>query len=301
MVYTKGVKGSLFRFRLSILGGLGIFILVIFATPYLADNQLASIGQSSDEKFLTVAFLDVGQGDAIFVETPDGVQLLIDGGPDAGVLREVSKVVPFWDRTIDVVLATHPDKDHIGGLVDILGRYQIAEIFRTENQSDTAVSSAFIFMEGDEGAGTHIARAGDVIQLGASTTLRIFSPSSDATDWESNTSSIVVQLKYGDIEFMLTGDAPLGIEEYLAKTYGETLSSEVLKLGHHGSKTATADSFLQMVAPEYAVVSAGKDNRYGHPHQEVISRVSAFGSSIISTAEVGTIVFKSDGEKVWWE
>ncbi|MEZ4194802.1 MAG: ComEC/Rec2 family competence protein [Candidatus Paceibacterota bacterium] len=290
-----------FRFRLFTLGGLGIFILTVFVTPYFSEGQLASLGNSSSEGLLTVAFLDVGQGDAIFVETPDGVQLLIDGGPDAGVLREVSKVMPFWDRKIDVVLATHPDKDHIGGLVDILGRYQVSEIIRTENESDTAVSSAFAFMESDEGARTYLAKAGDVISLGASTTLMILSPSSDTSNWESNTSSIVVQLKYGDIEFMLTGDAPLGIEEYLVKTYGETLESEVLKLGHHGSKTSTADSFLEMVAPAYAVVSAGKDNRYGHPHQEVIDRVKNFGSTIMNTATDGNIIFKSDGTEVWLE
>lgn len=208
---------SVLRFRLFTLLGLFIVTACLGSLGLISsESQLAQgLGFKSSDGFLTVAFLDVGQGDAIFVETPDGVQLLIDGGPDAGVLREISKVMPFWDRTIDVVLATHPDKDHIGGLVDVLGRYQVSEIIRTENESDTAVSSAFVFMEADEGAISHLAKAGDVIQLGASTSLTIFSPSGDPTNWESNTSSIVAQLKYGDIEFMLTGDAPMGIEEYL--------------------------------------------------------------------------------------
>jgi competence protein ComEC len=131
--------------------------------------------------------------------------------------------------------------------------------------------------------------------------LQIFSPAADPTALESNTSSIVARLSYGEIDFMLTGDAPSSIEEYLVKTYGERLESEVLKLGHHGSKTSTAENFLLKVSPLYAVVSAGRDNRYGHPNSEVIARVEAFGSEILSTATLGTIVFKTDGERVWVE
>lgn len=263
--------------------------------------QVASIFGESGGGFLTVAFLDVGQGDAIYIETPEGVQVLIDGGPDASVLRELPKVMPWWDRSLDLILATHADKDHIGGLVDVLTRYEVDEIVRTENESDTAVSSAFVLVSADEQVPIHIARAGDTISFGASTTLRILSPRSDTTAWESNTASIVAQLTYGETEFMLTGDAPLSIEQYLARTHGGTLESEVLKLGHHGSRTSTAEEFLRVVAPEYAVVSASADNRYGHPHEEVIDRVEQAGIELLSTAEAGTIVFKSDGQRVWVE
>jgi competence protein ComEC len=263
-------------------------------------EQLATLA-GADDGLLTVAFLDVGQGDAIYIETPDGVQALIDGGPDSTVLRELPKVMPFWDRSLDVVLATHPDKDHIGGLVDVLTRYVVDTIVRTDNRSDTAVSSAFVLMSSEEGAVLHETQAGEVIMLGASTTLTVLSPAGDAADWESNNSSIVVKVSYGEIDFMLTGDAGVGIEEYLIEEYGEALDSEVLKLGHHGSRTSTAERFLQVVSPEYAVVSAGKDNRYGHPHTEVVEKVADYGSEIVSTAEQGTIIFKTDGENVWLE
>ena len=181
-------------------------------------------------------------------------------------------------------------------------RDSIDTIVRTENESDTAVSAAFVLMAAEEaGAITHLARAGDVLTLGASTTLTLFSPAGNPASWESNNSSIVARLTYGEIDFLLTGDAGVGIEEYLVATYGTALESEVLKLGHHGSDTSTSPVFLQTVSPLYAVVSAGAGNRYGHPHQAVVERVVVVGSELVSTADSGTIVFKSDGTRVWRE
>lgn len=296
------IMSSTLRIRILSLFGLVIVATFLLLSGFISNtNQLAQIFKTQESGLLTVAFLDVGQGDAIFIATPDGVQMLIDGGPDATVLRELPKEMPFWDRSLDVILSTHPDKDHIGGLVDVLNRYTVSEIIRTANDSDTAVSSALVFASDAEGAKIHDAKAGEVIKLGASTTLTILSPAGDPTNWESNTSSLVAKLTYGEIDFMLTGDAPLGIEEYLVGIYGEALQSEVLKLGHHGSRTSSSANFLDTVAPDYAVVSSGLSNRYGHPHKEVVDAVTARGIKLINTANVGTIVFKSDGKQVWLE
>ncbi len=292
---------SVLRARILFLTALIFLVGFVFLYPgYIGQQSASSAGSLSDE-ILTVAFLDVGQGDAIFIETFDGVQLLIDGGPDNTVLRELPRQMSIWDRDLDIVLSTHPDKDHIGGLVDVLARYQVDKIITTENTSDSAVSSSFSSAVKNETSDILLARAGQTIQLGASTTLVIFSPASDPTSWESNTSSIVLQLRYGDIEFMLTGDATLNIEEYIGKTYGDVLESEVLKLGHHGSRTATADLFLDLVMPDYAVVSAGKGNSYGHPHTEVLDKLSKRNIELFSTAEQGTVVFKTDGQQIWIE
>ncbi len=298
-MYTRTMS-SVFEVRvISLFGLLMVAVSILISGFVSGDGQLAQLFGAKGDGLLTVAFLNVGQGDAIFIETPDGLQLLIDGGPDASVLRELPKEMPFWDKSIDVILATHPDKDHIGGLVDVLGRYEVSEIIKTENDSDTAVSSALVFASTAEGAKIHNARAGEVITLGASTTLTILSPASNPTNWESNNSSIVAKLSYGEIDFMLTGDAPIGIEEYLVETYGEALESEVLKLGHHGSRTSSASDFLDEVSPLYAVVSAGLNNRYGHPHKEVVEAVEKRGIKLVSTATSGTSVFKSDGKSVW--
>ncbi len=284
--------------RICVLGFVLVLTVFSVGSDSLFDKQLASLGQAKESPYLKVAFLDVGQGDSIFITTPDGKQMLIDGGPDNGVLRELAKQMSVFDRTIDVVLATHPDKDHIGGLVDVLQRYEVENIVRTNNKNETAVSEAFDREVEFEGVEVQIAEAGQVFQLGASTTITVLSPHGNPESWESNSSSIVVQVQYGEVGFMLTGDATENIEEYLAKSYSQLLESEVLKLGHHGSRTSSADLFLDTVKPEYAVVSAGSDNSYGHPHPEVIDKVNLRKIKTLSTAEEGTIVFLSDGKKV---
>jgi competence protein ComEC len=248
---------------------------------------------------LAVSFLDVGQGDAILIETPDGFEMLVDGGPNAAVLRELSKQRSFFDREIDVVVTTHPDLDHIGGLVDVLKRYKVKTILRTENENDKSAAEAFAAAVQKENAEEILADAVQVLQLGASTTIQIFSPTGDERQWESNTSSIVLRVVYGNASFMLTGDAPQEIENYLVETYGTQLDSDVLKLGHHGSKTSTSDAWLDAVTPNYAVVSAGLDNRYGHPHQDVMQRVFKRNIETSHTGTDGTITFQSDGQTVW--
>lgn len=271
---------------------IGIFILV-----FLLWQNKTSADFNND--LLTVSFLDVGQGDAIFVETPDGVQVLIDGGSNNSVLRELAKQMSISDKSIDVVLATHPDKDHIGGLVDVLQRYDVANIIKTNNKSETGTGEVFDLAVEKENANVYFATVGQQLALGASTSVLIFSPNGDVTDLESNTSSIIVQLRYGDIEFMLTGDAPISIENYLSKTFGKGLESEVLKLGHHGSRTSSSDIFLDTVKPKFGVVSAGKDNTYGHPHSEVVEKVTKRNILIFNTIEQESVVFESDGKEVW--
>jgi competence protein ComEC len=282
------------------LSGLLLFAFVVWVTPYIQSQagQSASLLQTS-RFYLTVTFLDVGQGDAILIETPDGVQVLIDGGPDAGVVRELNAVLPWFDRSLDMVVGTHPDKDHIGGLVDVLKKFTVHEIITTENTGETTTAEAYYDALTQEGATISMARSGSVYALGASTTLTIFSPAADPSMLESNTASIVAQVRYGEIEIMLTGDAPSSIENYLVETYGAQLQSEVLKLGHHGSKTSSSEEFLRTVSPQFAVVSSGLDNSYGHPAKEVVERVSELGVPLVNTAEEGRVTFQTDGKTVW--
>jgi competence protein ComEC len=254
---------------------------------------------SSASSELVVRFLDVGQGDAVHIKTPDGYELLVDGGPSAAVLRELAKGRSFFDRFIDVVIATHPDTDHVSGLVDVLERYEVGMLVETAAENDAPAAQAYQQAALAEGARIVTGEAGQVIRLGASTTVKILSPQGDTTKWRSNAASIIVQVTYGEVEFMLTGDAPSSIEEYLAGAHGAGLESEVLKLGHHGSDTSTSEKFLAVVEPQYAVVSAGKDNRYGHPDGEVIARASQAGARVLNTASRGTITFHSDGSSVW--
>ena len=247
---------------------------------------------------LTVVFLDAGQGDAIFIEAPNGNQVLIDGGPNKSVLRQLSKVMPFYDRSIDIVIATHPDKDHIGGLPDVLQRYTVDFILESGAKNDTGISRAFESAILQNKIKRIFAKRGMAITLGDDVFLNILFPDRDVSEVESNTTSIVAQLVYKNTEFMFTGDSPKTIEEYLVFLDGEKLRSDVLKVGHHGSKTSSLESFVGYVSPEYAIISAGADNSYGHPHKEVVEILNQFGSAILNTKDNGAIVFKSDGENI---
>lgn len=252
---------------------------------------------------LTVAFLNIGQGDAIFVEAPSGNQLLIDGGPGRSILRELSKVMPFYDRSIDVLIATHPDADHIGGLNDVLDKYKVDIFLEPGIGSETGVYKNLENRVLEKVSKNEIkkieARRGMIVDLGGGAILQILFPDRDPSGMETNMASIVARLVYGENEFLLTGDSPIAIEKYLVsiQSRGDTLGlrSDVLKAGHHGSRTSTSKEFISAVSPEYVIISAGKNNKYGHPHQEVLDIINNFGAKILRTDEQGRIIFKSDG------
>ncbi len=275
-----------------------LFILAILISLFVF------LDLRNNRGLLTVAFLDVGQGDAIFIESPSGNQVLVDGGVGRGVLREISKVMKFYDRSLDVVVATHPDADHVGGLVDILENYEVDLFLEPGVESDTDIYESLKTQVGKLESGGKIkkilARAGMQINLGGGAFLEILFPEKDVSGWETNTASIVARLVYGENEFLLTGDSPSAIENYLVNKYRSQglslgLESDVLKLGHHGSRTSSSDNFVRAVNPEYAVVSSGKDNRYGHPHQEVLALLEKLNIKTLRTDTSGSIIFKSDG------
>lgn len=248
---------------------------------------------------LRVSFLDVGQGDSIFIEAPNGRQMLIDGGKNRAVIRQLSRVMPWYDRSIDVVVATHPDADHIGGLPDVLERYRAGLILESSVKDEEGVdAAAFEKAATEEGAERLVAERGQVIDLGSGMYLEILFPDRAVPKIETNTGSIVARLVYGETSFMLMGDSPKGVEEYLVRLDGKSLESQVLKAGHHGSRTSSSLSFVGFVSPEYAVYSRGCDNTYGHPHDEVQETFAKLGVATLDTCEEGTITFVSDGNAV---
>ena len=285
--------------RLLVLCVLSLCCVAVLAFSFTSEASQSLLGARSP--YLQVHYLDVGQGDAALIETPSGVQVLVDGGANATVLRRLGEEMSFFDRSIDVVVGTHPDKDHIGGLIDVLKRYSIATIFTTENKGDSGTSDLYNKLKTAEDAEVINVRRGQTVTLDASTSMRMLFPDSDPTNMESNTSSIVFQLVYGSTTFMFTGDSPKGIEEYLVLVEGEHLKSDVLKAGHHGSRTSTSELYLDEVQPQFAIISAGKDNSYGHPHVEVTDLFFNKGVQILETAKEGTITMVSNGQTIWQE
>lgn len=272
---------------------LGIALALIFLSSYLWYSMLAS---SSPQ--LTVSFLDIGQGDAIFIQSPTGKQVLIDAGPDTSVLRQLGKEMPWYDKSIDMVIETHPDKDHIGGFPLILDRYHIDYFVDPGAKNENGVQDVLDAKVKEQNITRILGRRGEVFDLGDGVTLSVLYPDHDVSKVPSNDGSMVMRLTYGDTSFILTGDAPKETEEKILSKDSSIISAQVLKLGHHGSESSTAASFLQAVHPTYAVVSAGVNNRYGHPHQAVIDLVKKFGITIVSTQKSGTIRFHSDGTTV---
>lgn len=245
---------------------------------------------------LKVVFLDVGQGDAVLVETPSHKRLLLDGGPGKGVLAELGKVLPFGAREIDVLIESHPDKDHIGGLPAVADRYEVGVFLEPGVESENSIDDALHARIGAKQVSDILARRGMVVDFGDGAKLTILFPNQDVSRWETNDASIVARLDYGESSFLLTGDSPARIETLLMNLDNELLDVDVLKAGHHGSRTSTSAAFAAATSPEYAVISAGKDNTYGHPHQETLDILHKAGAEIKSTAESGTITFESDGK-----
>lgn len=247
---------------------------------------------------LRVSFIDVGQGDAILIESPEGVQLLVDGGRDRSVVRELPKLIGPLDRSIDMVLATHPDADHIGGLPEVFSRYRIQYYLAPEIAHDTPQVERLEAALAAEGAASVVARRGMRIHLGEHAYADVLYPDRLVSGGDTNAGSVVLRVVYGATSFVLSGDAPTSVEEYVVTLEGKALDSDVLKAGHHGSRTATGAGWLTAITPDVVVISAGKDNSYGHPHEEVIERIQQSGAETLSTVTSGTITFESDGKIV---
>ena len=251
----------------------------------------------SGSQYAYVHILDVGQGDAIFIELPEGTQILVDGGPDAGVLAELSEIMHPLDRSIDVVIATHADADHIGGLVDVLARYDVSYVVDTGIEKDTGLFRAWAQAVLDEGAELILADEPKDLRFGDLATLRILWPHEHllgATPDHHNDYSVVTQFIFGETEMLLTGDIELWSEQRLVDS-GVLSDIDILKVPHHGSKTSTSAALLDATMPELAVISLGRDNRFGHPHESVLERLAQRNIPVWRTDTEGRLTIRTNG------
>lgn len=246
---------------------------------------------------LHVFVLDVGQGDSILIQTPGDEYILIDGGPDDKVMGELAKIMPFYERTVDLVILTHPHPDHINGIVDVLKRFDVREVMMTGVSYNYPGYNAFL--EQVAGQNIHVIYAGNGsdYKLG-SVVLDMLYPftSFQGRMFENqNNGSIVFRLLYGKRIYYFPGDLELeGEQKLIASTLD--LSADFFKAAHHGSRTSNSSAILDRIRPQYAVISAGAGNKYGHPHPETLDHLKERGVNIFRTDLDGIVESESDGE-----
>lgn len=250
--------------------------------------------------YLEVVFFDVGQGDAVFIETPQKHQILIDGGPNAKIMEKLSKEMPFYDKKIDLVILTHPEKDHLSGLIDVLKNYKVDNVLWTGVKRKTDEYKEWIDLLDKEKANIFLARKGMRIKAN-DVFFDIIHPLELLKGKElenSNDTSIVSRLTFYQNSFLFTGDISGLVEKNLALSQ-EIIRSNVLKVSHHGSKTSSIPQFIVAVFPDIAVISNGKNNRYGHPHKQVLEFFEKYGIPVLRTDVKGDIKLFSNGEKMF--
>jgi competence protein ComEC len=255
--------------------------------------------ENAPNKFLKVNFLDVGQGDAIFIETLDKKQMLIDGGPDLSILEKLGKIMPFYDRYIDVILLSHPEQDHLNGLIEVLKRYDVGVVVMAGILRDTEQYKEFTNLIKNKKIPIYIAYNGGMINFGDNIDFDILYPIENINGRklsDSNNYSVVGKLIYKNFSTLFTGDIEKSTENKLLKA-GIDLKANIIKIAHHGSKTSTSENFLKAVNALMAIIEVGKDNQYGHPHQEVLDRLKNL--LVLQTGISGNIQILTDGSKIW--
>ncbi|MEK7080521.1 MAG: ComEC/Rec2 family competence protein [Patescibacteria group bacterium] len=292
------------------------FALVLLSLNFFCWKEVFSLTRNN---YLKVNFLDVGQGDSAFIETPEKHQILIDGGPNSKVLEKLQNLMPFFDRTIDLVILTHPESDHMQGLMGVLQRYKVDYVLWTgvaRNTSEyqkwvsildkvknpqknflASLSSKLTIVNFDARTEVIAGKAGTKIKAG-NAEIDILYPFENLSGKElkntSNDTCIVSKLIYGKSSFLFTGDISSKAEKKLSNA-----KADVLKIAHHGSKYSTSDIFLEAVKPKIAVISVGAKNTYGHPTPEVLQRLANYDIKVLRTDQQGDIKFISDGNNIY--
>jgi competence protein ComEC len=278
--------------------------ILIFSTTFLVVLGLlieGGIHKNSKMALLEVSFLDVGQGDSILINFLHNYQILIDSGANGKkVLTELAKVMPFMDNKIEVIIITHPDRDHFAGFLDVIKKYDIGLILNNGQNTNDEVWQSLQQIIAQDNIPVQTVLEGSTMKINSTTKelkFSFFNPDKISVDKKAkNDNSVVVRMDYGENSFLFTGDAGFDAEADMIFDK-ENLNIDWLKIGHHGSKNSTSDFFLARTTPKWAVISVG-ENDYGHPTEEVLNKLRAIGSIILRTDKLGTIVIGCDKDCV---
>jgi len=267
---------------------LGIIFSIFLVFSYLLNK--------APENGLVVYALDIGQGDAILIKTEDDKYVLVDGGPDEKVLKELQDIIPYWQRTLDLVILTHPDQDHVGGLEYVLDYYDVKNVVYHPIEHDTKSYENFKKKAEEHNIENYELRDSDDFQLGCCTYFDILWPEEGMElkqfEEDANDISISFVLMSREFSMFFGGDLPSKYEE---KIFAENIYDlDAIKVGHHGSRSSTSQKFLELTKPEYAVISVGENNRYGHPTDEVLNNLEEADVEVYRTDKSGRIELQVD-------
>ena len=264
---------------------LGVFCLLVWSLVLLLPRAE-----------LMLKFYDVGQGDSIFIRTPKGYTILVDGGPNNKVASYLDEDLPFWSRKIDLLVLTHPQADHLFGLVEVINRFKVGKLIVSGVGSDTAIFKLWVKTLKEKNIKPEIVTENSTISISDTVRFEILWPKETHPQVaDLNEACIVMRISYGNFDALLTGDADQKVQPYSKSLEG----IEVLKIPHHGSKTSMNDSFLKLVKPEISVISLGKNNRYGHPGKNTVEQLRNVNSKIYRTDQNGTVEIVSDSNR-WY-
>lgn len=249
-----------------------------------------------------VSFLDVGQGDAIYLESPEGVQLLIDGGPDDSILDQLRQVMPIGDSSIDYLILSHADADHIRGLIEVIDQYRINTVIMPEFPKSSGLYKQWIQVLAEQSIPVKYIVKEEKINIDSHLQLHFLhpSPSTMYSGISANDASLVFIASISEMDFFFTGDIESKTERDIVKTYTQLdIDIEVLKSPHHGSKTSSSEELLDWSKPELVVVQSGRDNKYSHPHNRVIHRYQSRDMNILRTDQLGVIHLFFNSQQIW--
>ncbi len=223
---------------------------------------------------------------------------MIDGGENKAILSQLTKVMPFYDRSIDILMLSHPHSDHIGGLIEVLKRYKVGLVVGSCLKVETAEYKEWEHLIESKKITRVCAKKGQRINLSKDVYFDTLLPVGEVAGRKIHDAMLVVKLNYGKTSFLFTGDMEKNLEKYLVEVLGKNLKSDVLKAGHHGSDTSSSEMFLGYVDPDYAIISCGENNKFGHPHKETLERLENFEIPVLRNDQEGLIKIKTDGEQV---
>lgn len=272
-----------------------IGIIVVLLAGYFGIDLTQDSKVPKDSK-LMISYMDVGQGDAAYIKV-NGNDILIDAGPRSNSKELLEQLKAKNIDDFELVIATHPHEDHIGGMVDVFKEYEVKAFYSPKITHTTKTYENLVKAVKDEGLKTKELKGGMVIDLGEGAKFEVFTPQKSEYE-ELNDYSPIMKLSFGDTSYLFTGDAEkLAEEEALAK-YKTSLDSDVIKFGHHGSSSSSSNAFIEAVSPKYGIVSCAKDNKYGHPHRETLDIIKKYNIKTFRTDTDGEIILTSDRKSI---